>query len=401
MRRLLIVALLGLAAPAAAEIVVQRWVPTPENEALYRQRFADLMRDKGVVTHYDPLEAVPGAAFRALPVAKHPTIRADALEAAAAYAAANNSNAFIVWRDGKIEAERYFGGTTATTPLVSKSLSKPVGAVAVGRAIALGKIKSVDQPAADFFPEWRGTPKAEILIRHLLDMRSGLLEQGFSEDPESPLNRAYIDPDHGQYILDRYPLVAPPGSVYGYANAPAQLIALLIERATGRRYAEFVSREVLKPIGAAGGTIWIDRPGGLAHSGSAMYLPAQSYLRLAILLLDDGVANGRRLMPRGFVADMRKGTPQNPHFGMGVWVGAPYIERRNFGGPSKPGGTLQSEPYLDPDLFLFDGNANQTVYVMPATRTIVLRTGENPPRSPEWDNAKLPNLIARGLGPGK
>ncbi len=282
---------------------------------------------------------------------------------------------------------------------MSKSLAKPLTAIAIGRAIMLGSIRGLDQPIADFLPELKGTPKAAILVRHLLDMRSGLLDQGYSPDPEHPWNRAYLDPDHGQYIVQSYPLTDAPGSRYAYANAPSELIALVIERATGRRYSEFLSKEVLGPLGAAGGEIWVNRPQGLAHSGCCIKLPAETWLKLGILLLDDGVANGKRLLPSGYVREMRTGTPQNPNFGLGVWLGEPYRERRGFGAPGAPGPqVLHSEPYLDPDLFLFDGNSNQTVHISPKHRLIVLRMGETPPKAPEWDNSTLPNLLIRGLG---
>ena len=235
-------------------------------------------------------------------------------------------------------------------------------------------------------------------VRHLLDMRSGLLAQGFSTDRENPWSRAYLDPDHGRYIIDHYPLTDPPGSIYEYSNATADLVALVIERATGRRYGEFVGSEILKPIGAAGGTVYINRPGGLAHSGCCMMLPAQSWLRVAKLLLDDGVASGRRLLPAGFVQAMRTPTAQNPHYGLGVWVAGDYIARRGFANAARPGPkVLHGAPYRARDLFLFDGNSNQVVYIVPSQNLIVLRTGANPPKVPEWDNAVLPNLLIDGI----
>ncbi len=369
-----------------------------DDERVYRDRFEAVMRDKGVVTDYAPMEAVPGATTEvALPVATRPTVRAEALARATDYAAANRSSALLVWREGRLEAESYFNGTTALTPLVSKSLSKPLGAIAVGRAIELGKIRSLDQPVADFIPEWRDTPKAKILVRHLLDMRSGLLEQGYSTDPDSPWNRAYLSPVHDRYLIDAYPLTDPPGTRYAYSNATGDLVALLIERATNRRYADFVGQEILAPIGAPGGDIWVDREGGLAHSGCCMHLPAQSWLRLGILLLDDGVIHGRRLLPAGYVDAMATATPQNPHYGLGVWIAGPYVERRGFSGNASGPQVLHGEPYLDRDLILFDGNADQVVYISRATRMVILRMGDQPPKSPEWDNAVLPNLLMRGI----
>jgi len=374
---------------------------TPEWEALYKARFDALMRDRGFMTRYDPMEPVKGAAdARPLPMAApaQRTIAADALDKASAYAEANNARAFMVWRNGKVERADYFKGGDRETQIVSKSLSKPITAIAVGRAIALGKIKSVDQPLTDFIPEWKGTPKAAMKLRHILDMRSGFLEQDYSEDPDSPLNRAYIDPDHGWQIVHNYPLTHEPGTYYGYSNAVSELVALVLERATGVRYGEFIGKEILQPIGAMGGDIWVNRPGGLAHSGCCMTLPAETWLRLGVLLLNDGVANGKRLLPKGYVDAMAQGTEQNPHYGMGVWVAGPYTDRRGFGAPGRPGPrVLHSAPYRDKDLFLFDGNSNQVVYISRATNMVALRIGDNPPAKPEWDNSALPNMLIDGI----
>ncbi|AJP72810.1 hypothetical protein TS85_15040 [Sphingomonas hengshuiensis] len=403
--------LAGLAAPIAAaparaqeakaDAPHRNPSTTPEWEALYKARFDALMRDRGVMTSYAPMEPIKGAAPAApLPLAAPAkrTIAAAALDTASAYAAASNARAFLVWRNGRIERADYFKGGNRETQIVSKSLSKPITAIAVGRAIALGKIKSVDQPLTDFIPEWRGTPKAAMKLRHLLDMRSGFLEQNVSADPDHPLNRAYIDPDHGWEIVHNYPLTHAPGSYYGYSNAVSELVALVIERATGVRYGDFVGKEILQPIGAMGGEIWVDRPGGLAHSGCCMTLPAESWLRLGVLLLNDGVANGKRLLPKGYVDAMARGTPQNPHYGMGVWVAGPYAERRGFGAPGKPGPqVLHSAPYRDKDLFLFDGNSNQVVYISRAANLVALRIGDNPPQSAEWDNSVVPNLLIDGI----
>jgi CubicO group peptidase (beta-lactamase class C family) len=373
-------------------------LPQETADQVYRQRFEIFLRDPGNFP-YAPLEALAGTTrYRPLPLARHATISGAALESARSFAAANHSTALIIWHGGRIAGSWYAPGVTARTPLVSKSLSKPLTAIAVGRAIRLGKIRSLDQPLAELIPELSGKQKGRILVRHLLDMRSGMLDQGFSPDPQHPMNRCYLGTDHGTCIVADYPMTDEPGTRYSYANAPSDLVALVIERATGRRYGDFVSREVLGPIGALGGEIWVNQPGGLAHSGCCTYLPAETFLRLAILLLDDGTWQGRRLLPPGYVAEMRKGTPQNPNFGLSVWLGEPYRQRRGFGAPGTAGPqVLHSGPYLDPGMFLFDGNNNQTVHISPRHRLIVLRMGPQPPASPEWDNAYLPNLLIRGL----
>lgn len=399
MKRTLLYLALPVALTGCATASPTADMSTADGEALYLKRFERYMaRAPGVgLAGYDTLAPVKGTAdWHPLPHAA--TLPTEALETARAYAAGANSSAFMVWHDGALAAESFFGDTREDTLIVAKSLAKPLGVIAVGRAIANGAIRSLDQPMADFITEWRGTPKAAITIREVLGMRSGLLPQGSSEDPANVLNRAYLHSFHDQVIIEDYPLVDAPGSRYEYSNANGDLVAPLIERATGIPYENWLAREVLGPLGARGGQIWMNRPGGTPHSGCCILLPAESYLRLGILLAQDGAWEGRRLLPEGFVKAMTTTSPENPHAGLGVYVGQPYVEWRGPGNPEvKAGRNYHSQPYLADDLFLFDGNSNQVVYIVPSKRLVILRTGDSPAREPAWDNARLPNLILRAL----
>ncbi|KEO98519.1 hypothetical protein EH32_05240 [Erythrobacter litoralis] len=388
-------------APAAIAAADSRTAYPAEDEAVYLARFNQLLeaaRTGAGLASYDPLEPVAGADHAApLPVADAPGLSAEALAEAQAYAAARNSNAFIIVKDGTIRHESYFGETTLETPVVSRSLAKPVTALLVGRAIRQGHIESLDQPVADFLTEWQGDPAREkILVRHLLDMRTGLLPQGFSREPEDILNRAYLHPRHDEVIINDYPVTHEAGTRYEYSNANSELVAPVIERATGMRYGKYLTEALLEPIGAMGGDIWVNREGGTAHSGCCLLLPAQSWVRMAMLVMADGVWEGERLLPEGYAQAMRTATAENPHYGMGVWVAGPYVAERGFAHPSVPYGKVaHREPYLDKDLVLFDGNANQVVYMIPSQDMIVLRTGDAPPRDAPWDNTVIPNLLIR------
>lgn len=376
---------------------------TPDNaedEALYMVRFNSRGKSQATgLKAYDPLAPVAGTdRYEALPKSDIRTISAEARKAALDYVTNKNSSAFMIWRNGSLETEHYFGDFDKDSLIVSKSLAKPISVIAVGRAIAEGHIASLDQPVADFITEWEGTDKAKILVRHLLDMRSGLLPQGQALGPEHVLNRAYMHPRHDEVIINEYPLVDIPGTRYDYANATAELVAPLIERATGVQYEDWVSNEILKPLGAKGGEIWMNREGGTPHSGCCTLLPAETYMRFAVLFLQDGVWDDRQLLPAGYVTEARTATPQNPHTGMGVYVAGPYIEKR---GPLNPeitlGQTLHSEPYLADDLFMFDGNGHQVAYIIPSADMVVLRTGSWMPEGVTWDNSALPNTLLEGI----
>ncbi|MEP3225581.1 MAG: serine hydrolase [Parasphingorhabdus sp.] len=374
-----------------------------DEEALYMERYAAQTRAAtigGGLPSYDPLEQVRGASKQeALPIAETPQIASEALDKAEAFAATRNSSAFLVWDRGAIAREAYFDGYSATKLVNAKSLAKPLTAIIVGRAIQQGYIKSLDQPVADFITEWKNdAQRSQILVRHLLDMRTGLLPQGPAKGPEDVLNKAYLHPRHDEIIINEYPLVNSPGSRYEYANANSELVAPVIERATGKRYGQYLTEALLEPLGAAGGTIWVNRPGGTAHSGCCIQLPALTYLRFGILLAQDGTWNGAQLLPEGYVKSMTTATQENPHAGLGVWIAGEYIKRRGSLNPSlKFGQTVHSQPYAAQDLFLFDGNGNQVVYVIPSQQLVILRTGGRPPADSPWDNSYLPNLIINAM----
>lgn len=383
-------------------------VPTysAEAEALYMERHSAMFGGNGGQNgglSYDPLVPVGGASeFGPLPQTDNSqpsTIREDALDAIQAYAAERNSQALMVWRRGKLEREVYFNGADEETLIVGRSLAKPTTVIAVGRAIMKGYIDSLDQPVSDFITEWKGTDRESMLIRHLLDMRTGFLRQGFDPAPESILNRAYIHPHHDEVIIHEYPLTHKPGERYDYSNATSEMVAPVIERATGMQYEDWVAEEVLKPLGAKGGEIWLNRPDGMAHSGCCILLPAGTFFRMGMLSYLDGVWNGTRLLPEGYVEETKTATPQNPWTGMGVYLPGPYIERRGASNPDIEAlrVTLHSERYLAEDLYLYDGNANQVVYIVPSDDLIIMRVGNAPPKEKEWDNVYMPNTIIRGI----
>ncbi len=377
---------------------------SPEVEATYMERYEMAQTRVSGDEIYIDRDDIPGApAWTPIPEASpgERTISAAALDAAEAYARANNSSAFIVWRNGQIEKETYFGPFARTKPVLSYSLSKPVAALAIGRALQLGLIESLDQPVADFVPEWTGDARREkILIRHLLDMRVGFLPQLPAQGPDDVISRTFLHPHHDEIIIADYPVIDEPGTRYEYNNAASEMVPVVIERASGRRYAEFLSTELFQKVGSQGGTIWVNRPGGMAHGGCCMMVPPEVFVRLAILMLQDGTWNARRLLPVGYVQEMITPTEQNPYFGLSVWVAGRYTERRGFAHPDRDTRkVLHSEPYLADDLYLFDGNGNQVVYIVPSQNLVILRTGLPTVRvvDAEWDNTYLPNVIIRGI----
>jgi CubicO group peptidase (beta-lactamase class C family) len=356
---------------------------------------------------YDPVDKVPGAADAPLAVATDDdrSIAPDAVEKARAYAEKKDSYGFVVWQGGKIQHASYYQGFNRNRLIASKSMAKMIGGVIIGRAIAEGYIKSADQPVSDFITEWKGTPKAKSTIRDFLQNSSGISRFDYSNNwPWSQTMREYVGEHHDDLLINETEYQYKPGTEYDYSMITSDMLAIVIERATKQRYADYVGKSLLQPIGAQGGTVYINRPGGLAHSGCCMMLPAESFIRLGLLQMQDGVWEGKRLLPEGWMKETLTPSPANPKWGLHIWLGKPYQQRvAFFPARSQPIGVLHSEPYAAEDLFLWDGSGNQAMWIVPSKQLVVLRFGPTPKpkygQPGEWDNSLLPNTIIRGMDP--
>lgn len=142
----------------------------------------------------------------------------------------------------------------------------------------------------------------------------------------------------------------------------------------------------------------------MPHGGCCLMLPPETWLRFGVLLLKGGRWQGQDLLPQGWLEEMLTGSPMNPHFGLMIWLGSPYLERRLYHRPDSPmsqrpnPGVYNSEPFLADDVFMFDGAEGRMVYIAPSEDLVIVRTGFRPlPGQPEWDNAFLLNTVIRGI----
>lgn len=401
MTRIIVIAAVLLAAAAGAVYAVN---------PVYWERYIDVLvrGGSGDVATYTPAEPVAGGHvfFHDVAPPAERTVPEAALAEARDYAARTRSTSLLIWHKGKLQAASYWGGTRRDTPVNSRSLHKMLGGLLIGAAIQDGHIASLDDSVADYIPAWRGTPKARITVRHVLQMSSGLMWFR-GGGPYSLASRRYLDPRWDDILLHRIPLEFEPGSAYDYSDITADVMPHIIEGATQKRYADYLGEAILKPLGALGGSIWVNRPGGMPHGGCCLMLPPETWLRIGVLVLNRGMAGDRRILPAWWVDEMRRPSPHNPHFGLMVWLGQPYAQRRLYARPNAASnaaprpGAYHSEPYLADDLILFDGLNGQIVYIVPSQELVIVRTGlRPPPGQPEWDNARLPNIVLRALGVG-
>ncbi len=335
---------------------------------------------------YQPAERVRGQP-RVLIRAQRPRITAAALAEAQAYADEQKSFAFLVLQDGKLVHERYATGFDQHNRFSPASMHKTVMALAVGAAGL-----DIDAPVSRWLPEWRGDPRGAITLRHLLTMSSGLETPSFSPDPAGLSAQLFFGPDIAATALS-YKLVAAPGSIFSYSNGNSQLAGLILERATGMRYADLLSAKIWRPMRGDDASVWLDRPGGTAHTFCCLQATARDWARIGQLILDGGKVGRRQVVPRKWIAEMAAPAATNPNYGLQLWLGTPYSAERRYSASSALVAKA-ARPFAREGVLFLDGAVGQRMYVIPSEKLVIVRIGQS---SMTWDDSELPNRVLAGL----
>ena len=184
----------------------------------------------------------------------------------------------LVAKHGRITREDYYAGLKANDRVPVFSITKSVVSALVGIALADGQLRSVDERLTDFFPG----ADARIRLRHLLSMTAGYGHQ---------LN--FGDTDAA--ALAARPLVNPPGTTFNYDSGSSDLLAAIVERATGMSIADYARTRLFAPMGIRD----VRWPG--SHGGSGLLLRPRELLAFGQLYLDQGIRHGRHVVPASWV----------------------------------------------------------------------------------------------------
>jgi len=279
------------------------------------------------------------------------------------------TTAMVVTWKGRLVAERYGSGITATTPLESWSMGKSLVATLVGRLIQQGAYE-LEQKAP--VPEWQtpGDPRAAIRIADILHMSSGLRIRA-PLDPDFDPNGPYPDHlylytggvDSFHYAATR-PQQWPPNTVGRYRNTDPVLASYLVRLAVEKRgedYLSFPQRTLFDKLGIRTMVLETDPYGNFLTQGYELG-SGRDWARLGNLYLQDGVWNGERLLPEGFAKFVSTVAPawqadNRPIYGGFFWIngdGALPVPR---------------------EAYFMSGAGGQTTLIIPSHDLVVVRLG--------------------------
>ncbi len=252
------------------------------------------------------------------------------------YARKHALHALVVAKDGRILDEAYGEGYDASTPHALYSGTKSFWGIAAVTAERDGILR-IDDRVADTFPQWNADKwKRRVTLRHLLQLTSGI---GFGG-----LGSAV--PTHAKALAIE--LKNEPGTTFTYGGIPLQVFgAVLAHKLESRKQTphEYLQRRILDPIGMRIGK-WRTLADGTHPLPTGAFVSAHEWLKYGQLVCEH----------REEFAECFQGSPVNPRYGLGWWLGTPNA-------PS--------------DLIYASGSAGQAMYIVPSLQTVVVHFGNS------------------------
>ena len=265
--------------------------------------------------------------------------------------------AFLVIKNDSIWFENYYDGFKKDSKSNSFSMAKSLVSALLGKAIMEGKIKSLDQPVSDFYPEFGEGMASKLTVGDLSSMASGMDWDESYYSPFSITTRAYFY-DNLEHMMLGVKITGEPGQSYKYLSGNTELLGMVITKATGQTLSEYLSEKFWKPLGCENEAVWqIDKNGGLEKAYCCIAGNARDFARFGKLYKDHGKWNGKQVLDSSFIA--KSVTPRftaSPQYGYGWWI------LKNYKGK---------------DFFMMRGHLGQYVIVEPKDNIIIVRLGHS------------------------
>ncbi|HWX75534.1 MAG TPA: serine hydrolase [Solirubrobacteraceae bacterium] len=298
---------------------------------------------------------------------------AAALDAAflvAGYSGVPDTRALLAVHHGKVVAERYAPGFGPQSRFQSWSMAKSVTQALVG---ILVRQRRLDVSAPAPVPAWRaaGDPRGVVTLDHLLHMTSGIDNADGGAGAASFVAQTLFGAGSRDVFsfATAAPLVHPPDEHWAYSTATSMIVAGLAGRAVGGGGAgmlAFMHRELFDPLGMRSATPEFDAAGTFL-GGAFMWASARDWARFGLLYLRNGVWDGTRILPEGWVdyTRTRAPAPNNGVYGAHFWLNLDPKE-----------GQFRPLPGGPDSAFCASGNDGQIVMIVPTRDLVLVRLGE-------------------------
>ena len=231
------------------------------------------------------------------------------------------ATAVLVLKDGQIVAERSSYGRKPEQRMLSNSMAKTIVALAIGKALEEGHIRSLEDTAADYEPKLANTLYGQTRLINLLRMASGakFVEDYSGNDDLARFGQAARrlgSTAAAKVVTER---VFPQGTVFNYASSETLMLGLALRAATGQSLCRYVSDKLWQPMGAASRATWlVNSNDQVEMAGGNFNATVHDYARLGWLMANDGQRDGKSIVPADYLMMMTDPSRQPEAFRPGV-----------------------------------------------------------------------------------
>ena len=298
------------------------------------------------------------------------------------------TRAVVIVYQGKLIGERYAPGFHEEMPLLGWSMAKSVTNALVGILVMRGDL-ALHDPAPVMAWQDRNDPRREITLDHLMGMVSGLDFVEEYEPLRDAVNMLYGSSDFAAFASSM-PLKAEPGSLWNYSSGNGNIIASIVRAAVEKRherYYDFFHRALFDRIGMISAVLEPD-PSGTFVGSSYVFATPRDWARFGLLYLQDGVWEGERILPEGWVDYSRRPVEAAPRgeYGALFWL--------NAGAADDPDRRLW--PDVPRDAFAAQGFQEQRVIIIPSRDLVLVRFGATSKRE-AWDTNAFVAEVLKAL----
>ncbi|MEC8829476.1 MAG: serine hydrolase [Bacteroidota bacterium] len=263
--------------------------------------------------------------------------------------------AYVIIKNDSLIYEAYYDNYSENSKSNSFSMAKSYVCGLLGKAIMEGYIENLEQPVGDFFPKYSEGLSSKVTVGDLASMASG---SSWKENYYWPINitaKAYYGKELEETIFG-VSTVKTPGQSFEYSSGDTQLLAMVIEKATGKKLYNYLSESLWIPLESENDALWqIDSEANdLVKAYCCIASNAKDFARLGKLYKDFGRWKGTQILDSAFVAkSIKPRFKDSPQYGYGFWLKAQ--NNKSF--------------------FMMEGHLGQCVVVSPSDNLIVVRLG--------------------------
>ena len=267
------------------------------------------------------------------------------------------TKSFLVINNDSIIFEKYYDGHKKSDISNTFSVSKSIITSMMGKAIMQGKIKSLDQPVSDYFDEYKEGLASELTVGDLASMSSGMK---WSEKYYNPINitsESYFTVNLRSVILGQE-IENKPGQGFRYSSGDTQLLAMVIEKATGSTLSDYLTQNFWIPMGSETTALWqIDsKKSGMEKAYCCISATSRDLARFGKLYINKGKWGDTKILDSTFIElSLKPVFDETPSYGYGWWL----------------------YKYEGKEVFAMRGHRGQFVISFPDENIIIVRQGED------------------------